>query len=373
MIFPKTDCRITLVHERFTDFAGSEKVVSELARRWPKAEVLAPIVRDAGLDDVLRGRVQGGALTRLTRGPSYAHLLPLLPLAMRRLPVGDTDLVIASHHAFANQVVHATPAPVISYVHTPARWIWDPSTRAGEMGGRAGASVLAAFAAAYRPADRRAAERVHTLVANSSAVAQRIQTWWGRDATVVHPPVDTTFYTPQLETPREDFFLLAGRLVPYKRPDLAIRAAERAGVRLIVAGDGRYRAECERLGGANTSFVGQVDDATQRDLFRRCSALLMPGVEDFGIVPVEAQACGAPVLATAVGGALDTVIPGRTGRLLSGAADPDSEAAVALWADALNEHRAENYDSAAIRAHAETFSRAAFDSAMDRVIARVLS
>lgn len=361
--------RVVLVHERFTDFAGSEKVVSELARDWPSARVLAPIVRAAGLDEVLRDRAVGGPLSRLVRGQTYAHLLPLLPLAMRRLPVGRTDVVLASHHAFANQVVHATDAPVVSYVHSPARWVWDPAMRRGESGGAVGTAGLTAFAAAYRRVDRAAAGRVHTLVANSSAVAARIRDWWGRDALVVHPPVDTEFYRPDVAVAREDFFLLAGRLVPYKRQEIAVRAATEAGVRLVVAGSGRAEAECRRWAGPEVTFLGRVDDAAQRELFRRCRALLLPGEEDFGIVPVEAAACGAPVLATAVGGALDTVAADRTGVLVSPSADDD--AAVSAWALALQHFSPGDFDSSAIRTHAEGFSREAFTRRMRGVIERV--
>jgi glycosyltransferase involved in cell wall biosynthesis len=170
--------------------------------------------------------------------------------------------------------------------------------------------------------------------------------------------------------PREDFFLLAGRLVPYKRPDLAVRAARQAGVRLVVAGDGRARAEVEALAGPETAFVGRVDDDGLRDLFRRCRALLMPGVEDFGIVPVEAQACGAPVLAIDAGGARDSVVPGRTGELVPVAAAEDE---VDVWARALASFDGAAYDPAGIRGHAESFSRTHFRRAMADVVEGVLS
>ena len=361
---------VALVHERFTEFAGSEAVVEQLARRWPDAPILAPIGRPGVLPADLEARLSTTPLSRLLRGSTYAHLLPALPVAMRRLPVPDCDVVVASHHAFATQVVHATDRPVVAYVHSPARWVWDPSMRTGESGKGAGALALAAFSAAFRPVDLRAAARVHTLVANSQAVAERISSWWQREATVVHPPVDTEFYTPDADVPREDFFLIAGRLVPYKRPDLAVRAAARAGVPLVVAGDGRARAEVEQLAGPNTRFVGRVDDEGLRDLYRRCRALLMPGVEDFGIVPVEAQACGAPVIAIDAGGARDSVVPGLSGELVpvrSGAEE------VQAWADQLAGFDPAAYDPAAIRRHAEGFSRAAFREAMAGVVDGVVA
>jgi glycosyltransferase involved in cell wall biosynthesis len=158
--------------------------------------------------------------------------------------------------------------------------------------------------------------------------------------------------------------------VPYKRPDLAVRAAREAGVRLVVAGDGRARAEVQEMAGPETTFVGRVDDDRLRDLFRRCRALLMPGVEDFGIVPVEAQACGAPVVAVDAGGARDSVVPGRTGELVPVASAADE---VAIWAKALSSFDGSAYDPAAIRRHAESFSRADFRRAMADVVGKVLS
>ena len=375
MSAPRSGPRIALVHERFTEFAGSEQVVAQLGRQWPDAPILAPIARPELMPPELRDRVQGTRLSRLVgaRG-SYAHLLPLLPIAMRHLPVGDAELVIASHHAFADQVVHATDAPVIAYVHSPARWVYDPAMRAGELGGAAGAAALGAFAGLYRPADRRAAARLTRVVANSSAVAERARSWWHRDATVVHPPVDTEFYSRDPAVGREDFFLLAGRLVPYKQPLLAIRAAAAAGVRLVVAGDGRQREECEAAAGPDTTFLGRVSDEELRSLFRRCRALLMPGIEDFGIVPVEAQACGAPVIATAAGGALDSVRPGVTGTLVD-LPQPGlhSEQAVQDWARALRHFDASGFADATVRAHAETFSRDVFDERMASIVADVLA
>ena len=361
-----TEPRVTIVHERFTDYAGSEKVVSELARLWPDARVVSPIVRPGALDDVLRDRAVGGRLSGLVRGQTYAHLLPLLPLAMRRLDLGSPDVVVASHHAFANQVVHATSVPVVSYVHSPARWVWEPGMRRGEAGGALGGLLLGGFAAAYRPADKAAAQLVTTLVANSGAVAGRIADWWGRQAEVVHPPVDVEFYTPDAGVTREPFFLLAGRLVPYKRPELAVEAARKAGVRLVVAGSGRAEAACRALAGPETTFVGRVDDAALRDLYRRCAALLLPGVEDFGIVPVEAAACGTPVLATAAGGALDTVIAGKTGELVT--ADHEIE----RWVEALRAFDARSYEPADIRLHAIGFSRKAFAARMQTVVGRAI-
>jgi glycosyltransferase involved in cell wall biosynthesis len=207
------------------------------------------------------------------------------------------------------------------------------------------------------------------MVANSHAVAERIAHWWQRDATVVHPPVDTEHYTADPTVRRDDFFLLAGRLVPYKRPELAVRAAERAGVPLVVVGDGRSRSYVDQFAGPNTHFLGKVDDDQLRDLYRRCRALLLPGVEDFGIVPVEAQACGTPVLAVDAGGSRDSVVPGLSGELLPH--HPEDE--VDRWATCLAAFDGRAYDPVLIRQHAESFSRERFQQKMTDVVAGVVA
>lgn len=360
------DARIGIVHERFTELGGSEAVVEHLAALSREAEVFVPIadpaVRPGGLAGV---PVRTSWLQHLyAGGEGYAHLLPLLPLAMRTADLSGVDVVVTSHHAFANRVRPPAGVPVVSYTHTPARWMWRADMRAGEAG-PAGRAVLGAFAATQRRADRLAAARAHTVVANSHAVADRVREWWGREAVVVAPPVEVERFTPGTG-PREPFFLLAGRLVPYKQPQVAVEAARRAGVRLVVAGDGRARAECERLAGPGTTFLGRVSDAELRELFRTCRALVFPGVEDFGIVPVEAQACGAPVVALGAGGALDTVRPGETGVLVDPADDPVEGFAAALAGFT-------PLDPAAARRNAERFSVDAFRERMTAVVEGALA
>ena len=360
------------MHEKFTVYAGSERVVDQLHLLWPDAPVFTTVCDPDTLGPVLRDAdVRTSPLQKLYRGGDhYAHLLPLLPLAMSRIDLRGFDLVVTSHHAFANRVRPPAGVPVVSYVHSPARWLWEPDTRRHEIGGPVGRAVLAGFAATQRRPDRRAAQRLSGIVANSHHVADRIRRWWGRDATVVAPPVDTDFYTPAPagSVPRGDFFLVAGRLVPYKRPELAVAAASRAGVRLVVAGDGRARGAVEAAAGPTVEILGRVDDDTMRDLYRNCRALLFPGEEDFGIMPVEAQACGAPVIARAVGGVLDTVVPGTTGVLYPAATDTDH---VETLARVLLDFADADFDRAVIRAHAERFAPARFREGFAAAVAEV--
>jgi glycosyltransferase involved in cell wall biosynthesis len=353
--------KVALVHEKFTVYAGSERVVEQLHLMWPDAPIFTTVCDPETLGPILRDAdVRTSPLQRLYRGGDhYAHLLPLLPLAMSRLDIRGYDLVITSHHAFANRIRPGRDTPIVSYVHTPARWLWEADTRRHEIGGFAGRTVLGAFAATQRAPDRRAAGRLAGVVANSNYVADRIRRWWERESTVVAPPVDTEFYTPAPSgtSPRRDFFLVAGRLVPYKRPELAVAAATRAGVKLIVAGDGRARGAVEAAAGPTVEILGRVDNDTMRELYRDCRALLFPGEEDFGIMPVEAQACGAPVIARGVGGVLDTVVPGTTGVLYPAATDTEH---VETLSRVLRDFDDGDFDRAAIRAHAERFAPARF-------------
>jgi glycosyltransferase involved in cell wall biosynthesis len=365
--------RVAIVHERFTEFGGSEAVVGEFVEPWPDAAVFAPIVDPEGVRPPLR-TVHDTWLSRAhaaTGRRSHAPLLPFAPRAFRHLPLRDRyDAVLISHHAFATQAVFATDAPTIVYVHSPARWAWDAEFRAKEAGGRAGQLALTALGHVARRAELRAAPRLTHVIANSYAVAERIHDWWGLPSTVINPPVQVEQFTTDPAIAREDFFLFAGRLVPYKRPDLAILAAQRAGVRLVVLGDGRFRSHLETLAGPETTFLGATSFDVLLDTYRRCRALLMPGIEDFGIVPVEAMACGTPVLAIAQGGALDTIRPGVTGEYIDHGTD---EQVIEAMAAAMRHFTPATYHPETLRAHAMTFSPNAFRTNIAETLAATLA
>lgn len=357
--------RVAIVHERFTEFGGSERVVEQLHELWPDATVHAVVVDRSVLPQGLRSAdIRPSPLQKLYRGGrGYAHLLPLIPWAMSRIDVGQVDLVVTSHHAFANWVRVPSGCRFVSYTHTPSRWMWDKRFRRLE-GGPLARIPLDGFAAAWRRADRAAAQRPDAIIVNSAHVAGRVSSWWRRTSEVVHPPVDVERFRPDPSVRRQEFFLLAGRLVPYKRPEVAVTAARRAGVRLVVAGEGRSRKALEPLGAPGIELLGEVDDATLVDLYRSCTALVFPGEEDFGIVPLEAQACGTPVIAFRAGGAIESVVEGTTGLFYG----PGSDDAGSL-AEVMSRFEPSAFDSSVIRAHAERFSPAAFRDAIRSVCA----
>ncbi len=361
--------RTAVVHERWTEQGGSENVAHALAQTWPDARVHVAFADPRTVPSELRDRLVVTGLDRVHRAlgrRSHAPLIPLAPAAWRaHRPDPGVDAVVISHHAMAVSAARAWPdAPAIAYVHSPARWAWMPELRSGEGFGAPGRLALEALAAQARAVETSAVPHLDVVLANSTAVADRIRRWWGVPARVVPPPVDVSRFTPD-DAPRGDYFLVAGRLVPYRRVDLAIRAAQRAGVWLVVAGSGRHGAGLTRLAGEETTFLGRVTDAEMVRLQRGAIATVMPGEEDFGIVPVEAMAAGTPVIARAAGGALDTVVPGLSGVLVP---DTGDEAFVDALATAMRGLRATDFAPAALRAHAETFSAEVFRERMRAIV-----
>jgi glycosyltransferase involved in cell wall biosynthesis len=282
----------------------------------------------------------------------YRYYLPLFPFAIEQFDLDDYDLVISSSHCAAKGVVPRGDARHICYCHSPMRYAWDQFD-AYFGPARVGVAANRWF---YRPLLARLARwdvstsaRVNRFVANSAYVAGRIRRYYNREATIVYPPVDTDFYRPADVTP-DNHFLIVSALVPYKRIDLAIAACAELGARLRIVGDGPERDRLERQAGAGTTFLGWLPDTALREEYQRAASVLLPGEEDFGIVPLEANACGRPVVALARGGATETVKEGETGMLFQ-------ESTRESLAAALGRARETTFDAARIRAHAEQFSR----------------
>ncbi|MEA2302897.1 MAG: hypothetical protein QOH43_177 [Solirubrobacteraceae bacterium] len=313
--------RVAISHEWLTIPGGSEQVVMALLELLPQAELFTTVYDPAPWPALLTERpVHASPLDRLPGARTqYPKLLPLMDAAFRSFDLGGFDLVVSSNHACAKNVRtrEAVPRPVhVCYCHTPMRYVWDPAFLEGERLGAVGRAVFNAALPRLRRTDLRGAEQVDVFVANSTVVAERIATHYGREATVVHPPVEVDRFLGQARTAGDDApYLFFGRMVPYKRADLAVAACERLGRPLVVAGEGRDLERVKAMAGPSTTFLGRVSDAELAGLFAGSRALLFPGEEDFGIVPVEAQAAGLPVVGYGVGGLRDSVVDGVTGVL----------------------------------------------------------
>lgn len=353
-----------MAHDWLVRYAGSERVVEEILRVFPDARLLTTVVDAAALPPSLR-RAHPSVLQRVPRATRiYPYLLPAMPAAWRlRRPIRDVDVVISSSHSCAKAVRIARGIPHLCYCHTPMRYAWEFDTESTRV--PAAARPLAAAGMAwFRRWDRATADNVDAFVANSSEVADRIRRYYGRKATVIHPPVDVEFFTPGGE--RGDYFLYAARLVGYKRPDIAVDAFAGLEHRLVVVGEGPLRAGLEQRRLPNVTFRDEVSADELRGLYRGARAFLHPAKEDFGIAMAEAQACGTPVIALDIGGARDIVADGVTGWLLP-------TASPAALADAVRTAASTPLDAAEIRRRAERFSAARFRAELAGAVDELLS
>jgi glycosyltransferase involved in cell wall biosynthesis len=331
--------------------------VRSLLKIYPDADVFT-LIADSDVARKVCGdsRVFTSYLQKIP-GATRMHrkLLPLMPGALENLDLSGYDLIVSSESGPAKGVLVPLGAKHICYCHTPMRYIWDQFPEYRRESGTLVRWMMSTFIARLRMWDYLSAARVDAFVANSHHVARRIAQYYGRGSTVIAPPMDVDEF--QVAATVEDYYLITGRHVAYKRIDLAIDACERLGRRLVVTGSGPDTDALKRRAGKYTTFVGQCSFAELKTHYARARAFLMPGEEDFGIAPVEAMASGRPVLAFARGGALDTVMDGTTGILFA------EQTADALC-DAILRFEAEphRFEPQAIRRHACAFSRARFEA-----------
>lgn len=352
-----------LVHDYLLVMRGAERTFAAIADCFPGAPVYTLLYDRAGTGSRFAGReVRPSRLQRLRiRQRGFRALLPILSRATETLPLEAHDLVVSSSSAFAHGVRTSAGATHVCYCHTPFRYAWHERERALEEVARPLRPALRRVLARKRDWDRAAARRVTRFVANSEVSRERIQRYWDRDACVIHPPVEVDRFNPGEP---EDYLLVVTELVGHKRVDNALEAARRTRRPIKVVGTGPDRRRLARRYGSGAEFLGRVPDGELVRLYSHARAVVVPGVEEFGIVAVEAQAAGRPVVAAAGGGALETVVDGRTGVLVR----PNDVDALAEGIASISLDR---FDPAELREHASRFSPAAFRERLMAELRRV--
>ena len=368
MKYPDTwqNMDVTLCHDWLTGMRGGERVLEIICEGFPRAEIMTLIHNREVISDVIN---QHPVHTSWLQGlpgihRHYRAMLPFFPMSIRGLPVAGGDLVISTSHCVAKSLRSQKQTRHLCYCFTPMRYAW--TFHEEYFAGHELKALLARpLLAILRNWDRRTASRVDHFVAISHHIKKRIKDFYGRDADVVYPPVDTDHWTPG-DTAPGGFDLIVSALVPYKRVDLAVRAYSQSGYPLKIVGVGGELPRLRAMAGPNVTFAEWQSDACILEFYRRCRMLVFPGEEDFGLVPLEVQACGRPVCAYARGGTLETVIEGETGVFFQ----EQNESALL---QAVEQCAAKTWDSAAIRTHAEKFGIARFIDGLNKSIANCLN
>jgi glycosyltransferase involved in cell wall biosynthesis len=352
--------RVALVHDFLVSVRGAERVFRAMCDLWPEADVFTPIYDVKGSEGRFADRtIQTSFLQRLRpNARTFRALLPFYPAAIESLDLSGYDLVLSSSSAWAHAVIPEESTVHVCYCHNPFRYAWNERHRTlSERGDPITRALLRGFFRRWREWDWIAAQRVDRYVTNSRTTQARIRSYFGRDAHVVFPPVETSRFTPV--QPGEDYLLLS-ELMSHKRIDDAVRAFTRLGLPLVVAGQGPDGRRLRQLAGPNVRFTGRVSDDEAAELMARCRALVVTAVEEFGIAAVEAQAAGRPVIARSAGGALETIVDGVTGCLWSGGPD---ELALAV-----RDFDPDSVDPADCMANAQRFDAEAFRTALPREV-----
>ncbi len=349
--------KLALVHDWLNQIGGAEDVLQTLAALYPDSPVFTSIYAP----DLMPASYRAWDIRRLwiDRMPGihrhHQPYLPLYPLAWDGLDLSDYDVVLSNKSGFCHGFRCGPDTLHICYCLAPTRYVWQLEHYvARERLGRPVEWALRPLVAVLRRWDYAAAQRVHHFIAISTEIQARIREYYHRDSAIIYPPVDTTRFQPASPDEIGDYFLVVSRLIPYKRIDLAVQAAAKLGVPLKVGGKGRDLDRLRALAGPTVEFLGYVPDDQLPGLMARCKAFIFPGLEDFGITPVQAQAAGRPVIAYRGGGALDTVIPGQTGELFD-------DLTVDSLAAAMAQFEPSAYDPAALRAHAARFDTQVFN------------
>lgn len=347
--------KVAIIHYWLVGMRGGEKVVEALCELYPQADIFTHVyVPDMVSETIRKHRVIPTFINALPRAAKmYKTYLPLMPLALEQLDLRGYDLIISSESGPAKGIVPPTDAVHVCYCHTPMRYIWNMYHDYRNSAGWLTRSLMPLLAHYLRMWDVTSARRVDSFVANSATVANRIQRYYGAKSTIIHPPVDTHAFSSAAPSQIGDYYLMVGELVSYKRPELAVQAFNAMNEKLVVIGGGEMLDKIRRLAGPTINVMGSQPFEVLKEHYMRCRALIFPGEEDFGMVPVEAMASGRPVIAYGRGGATETVLESTSGVFF---AEPTIEAISA----AVKKLSAMDIDPAKITMHASQFSRALF-------------
>jgi glycosyltransferase involved in cell wall biosynthesis len=347
--------KVAIIHYWLVGMRGGEKVIEALCEMYPQADIFTHVyVPEMVSDRIRRHRIIPSYINSLPRAARmYKSYLPLMPLALEQLDLRGYDLVISSESGPSKGIIPPPEALHVCYCHTPMRYIWNMYHDYRDGAGKITKLLMPPLSHYLRMWDISSASRVDSFVANSATVARRIQRYYGRDSTVIHPPVDTEAFSIAAPSELGDYYLMAGELVSYKRPDLAVRAFNEMGLKLVVIGSGEMLDEIRRIAGPTVTVMGSQPFDVLKTHYAQCRALIFPGEEDFGMVPVEAMASGRPVVAFARGGATETVANGVSGVFFA-------EQTVEAICKAVTSLADFECDSDKIAKHAQQFGREQF-------------
>jgi glycosyltransferase involved in cell wall biosynthesis len=359
--------RVAIIHYWLVGMRGGEKVIEALCEMYPQADIFTHVyVPEMVSDRIRQHRIIPTFINALPRAAKmYKTYLPLMPLALEQLDLRGYDLIISSESGPAKGIIAPADALHVCYCHTPMRYIWNMYHDYRNSAGRLTRLMMPPLAHYLRMWDVSSAARVDSFVANSATVAERIHRYYGADSVVIHPPVDTTAFSVAAPSELGDYYLMAGELVSYKRPDLAVLAFNEMKLKLVVIGGGEMLDHIRRLAGPTVTVMGAQPFDVLKQHFARCRALIFPGEEDFGMVPVESMASGRPVIAFARGGATETVLNGVSGVFFAEQTVEGISAAVGRLANI-------EIDSGQIASHAMQFGRDQFFLKMRTHIDRLL-
>lgn len=359
--------KVAIVHFWLLGMRGGERVIEALCRLYPQADIFTHVYDPAAISETInRHKVFTTFINRLPKAKKwYQSYLPLMPLALDQLDLSDYDLVISSESGPAKGVVTAPDATHICYCHSPMRYVWDMYHDYTANMCLPKRLIAAPVMHYMRIWDKSSASDPDVVVANSNFIAQRIKKYWGRNAEVVHPPVAVDDFTPLPHSQRKDFYLYFGELVPYKRADLAVKTFSNPECKrnLIVIGQGEQLEPLKKIAGPNVRFLGRQPHEIVKEHLANCRALIFPGLEDFGIIPVEALASGTPVIAYGRGGVKDTIKEGLSGIFFHHQTEKDLLAALELF-----EKKENSFDPARLALEAKQFSENNFTSKMQKII-----